>query len=632
MLGGGGNGATKSAADGSAATTTEVVRRSILALIIGVACFFATSVTSGFLCDDHFLEFGVRELPEIFSKRLNLFSIVTTRVQVDIFKRFGLLPWWTSHDLQINFFRPIPSITHWLDTTLVQHNACWAHLMSIGWYSLSIYLVWRVLARFIPETSWALPVAVAIFALDDAHAINVGWIANRNEIIGGVFVLLSVLAWLRLREGRGEYHALLVVLAFACALLSKESTVVLPLFILTHAACFPAPGEAQGRPNLWARIRPRASLHLVLLATAVAYVVTYFSLGFGANSVYYINPIHSPWVWLQQLPRSVCFHAVILVTNVPLTVLSSSPVRDFPLAAGLLGAATVAFAVLALRWLRDDRAFWMFVMWMAAGQLVQVTTFPDARNLFIATVGFAFVAARLIQEGWRRRHSSAPARYVMASLLLLHLVIAPLLDQACVEAMNRLRDSHQQLTGGLRAAIDYGSLERAGSPELQVFFLNWHQREMFAGSGLFLRTSLPTGVGDYTRWSLDPSLSRDEKLLHGLGAERIHYHALSLVQEVDAVQLGEHELSITPRSGRFFDSLFERLYTTDDRRRATETFDNGVFRAVLEDVSPAGDVRRVRFIFPEPLSSSRYRFLVFRGNDLVPWPSGSHASVPRRGS
>jgi hypothetical protein len=194
-------------------------------------------------------------------------------------------------------------------------------------------------------------------------------------------------------------------------------------------------------------------------------------------------------------------------------------------------------------------------------------------------------------------------------------VLAPVLDQACIYVVNSFEARYQTLRDSLLSEIDYARLHPEG---MQVYFLNWHQREMTAVYGLYLRRVLPTGVADYTPWTENEQLSYIDKLYGSLGAERIHYYSLSFHHgEMEARVVGDREIELAPREGQFFPTLFEQLYTTGERYAPGQTFDTGRFRATIEEVGADNEVLRVRFTFPEPLSSPRYRFLVYDGERFV---------------
>ena len=591
----------------------EAVRVAVLATILLTALFYAPALMGGYMADDHFHIFALGELPEIFRGHYNLFSFTHSAAENQIYRNWGVLPWWTSDALKIDFFRPIPSLTHWLDFALFGRNPAAAHLVSIGWYMLSIALVYRVLARFIEDGSRTLLLAVAIFALDDTHALNVQWLANRNDVIAAVFLLSAFLGWLRLNEGKGSARAniALTIGGFIAALLSKESSVVFPALVLAHAVILPS---KKGQ-SLVARVRPHLWLHAVLGVMALVYVVAYFKTGHGPNSVYYLNPGKNPGLWAAQFFRSGAFHAVILATGVPLHVLSSSPVRDYPVPAAFVAILTIGFWAVVWKVLRHDRQTRFFIAWMVIAQLILTTSFPDPRILYLPSIGFAYVVARVMQESWRRRDEWKFARPVVVTLVALHLVFAPILDQICLHVVNSFQDGYASVRKGVQQNVDLEHLDQVGPDGQQVFFLNWHQREASALANLYLVRSLPTGAEPEIRAKLaDNSLNYMQKVDQGFALIKTHYYALSfLIGEVDARVINDHEITLSPKQGQFFPSLFEQLYMTSTDFKVGHTVQLPAFKATVEALNEQGEVTRVRFTFPKPLSSPSYKFLAYDG-------------------
>lgn len=592
----------------------DAVRAAVWATILLSALFYAPALLGGYMNDDHFHLFVLGELPELFTKQLNLFSFGTKPDEMVLFKKWGVLPWWTSEQLRIDFFRPIPSLTHWLDFVLFGKNAAAAHLVSIAWYLLSLALVYRVMTRFIEDGSRTLLLAIAIFALDDTHALNVQWLANRNDIVAAVFVLTAFLGYLRLREGKGSARTniAMTVLGFIAALLSKESSVVFPALVLAHAVIVPGrpgqPGDGDGK--LVDRIKPHFKLYAVLAAIGLAYVVLYFKSGHGPNSLYYLNPGKNPGLWAAQFFRSGFFHLVILATGVPLHVLSSSPVRDYPWPAAFVAALTIGFFAVTWKLLRNDKNTRFFLSWMAIAQLILTTSFPDPRILYLPSIGFAYVVARVMQESWRRRDEWKLARPVVVTLVALHLVFAPILDHVCLHLVNSFQDGYANLSKGMQENVDYERLPEGGT---EVFFLNWHQRESSALANLYLSRNLPAG-GNATPYLSQKGVPYTEKVDQGFAALKIHYYSLSfLIGEVDAVAINDHELTLAPKEGQFFPSLFEQLYMTNPQFKVGQTFELPSFKATIEQLNAQGEVVKVRFTFPKPLSTSSYKFMAYDG-------------------
>jgi hypothetical protein len=585
-------------------------------LLLATGMFYLPAVAGGYMTDDLFHLMAFEQLPEAFTRELNVFSLVQSPEQVSLFKRYGIVPWWTSDGMRIDFWRPLSSITHFVDYQLFGRNAEAAHLVSIAWYVACVTLVHRVLSRFRGARANVVLLATAIFAFDDGHVVAVQWIANRNEIIAAVFVLLSFLSYLRVREGRSRAAGAWCVLWFAAALLAKESSVVLPALVALHALFYPEDPSATGLR----RLRARASLHLGLGATLAAFVAVYLGRGHGAASAYYTSPLADPAAWALETVRSAPYHLAILVTGVPVHAFGSTPAADHPWLAVVLGGTSIAFVALAWRWLRGCRDARFFVAWMLVQQPLCASYFPDPRRLFLASIGFSFVVAAVGVQAWERRSELAP-RVVGIGLCALHFAVAPAVVQITMQVVNGFQRSYASLASSLDEGVDP---DRLPAERIDVFLLGFHQRELTALYGLYLRDRLNGARHDYPL-SARPGERYEDLLRRGMAADRVHYHSLSFVrEEVDVSVVAEDELLLEPRAGvPFFTTLFDLLYTVGEPFRVGQSFDTGVFVATIDRLDDQGMVTRVRFRFREPLSSPRYRFFAFDGSRFVPFDTAS---------
>jgi hypothetical protein len=207
----------------------------------------------------------------------------------------ALLPWWTAHDLRLSFWRPLSALTRWADYRMVRDDARLQHLHSIAW-GAALTLMAGLLYRRLLGPGVAAGIATLLFAVDDAHAQPIAWLANRNSLVASVLALAALLAHDSWRRRGWRAGAFVGPALFACALLGGEFGAGIGPFLLAYAL-FLDPEPNDGRR--WMTVVPYVSVGIVWQAS-------YSAMGFGAaHSGMYVDPLHSPMRFLQLLPRSV---------------------------------------------------------------------------------------------------------------------------------------------------------------------------------------------------------------------------------------------------------------------------------------------------------------------------------------
>lgn len=324
----------------------------------------------------------------------------------------GVLPWWTWPDLQVRFFRPVSAATHLLDHLIAPGSAAFAHLHSLLWLAALVALAGAVY-RCVQGPTAVAGLATLLYAVDEAHGIPVGWIANRNALITGTLGLGVLLLHDRARRGGGS--RLLAPILFAVALLSGEAAIAVISWLVAYAVCLDT-GTWRARVG---RVAPCA-------AVLVGWRVLYRWLGYGTfGSGVYIDPASSPIDFLCQLPA----RTVLLVADQLLTLPSAT--ADF------LAPDTRALVVLCalppivvILWqgslaLRDSpqARFW------ALGTLLSIppvaSTTPGARLLtFVGLGGAALVALFVERALWLDQRGS---RGLAEALLGVHGLLAAVL-------------------------------------------------------------------------------------------------------------------------------------------------------------------------------------------------------------
>ena len=422
----------------------------------------------------------------------------------------GLLPWYADSELHIELWRPLSSLTLYVDHLLWPRSAVLAHLHGVVWYALLILVVGLLYRRLMP---WPRVAALAtiLFAVDEAHGFPVAWVANRHAVVSMVFATLALLAHVRWRREGWSAGAVLAPLAFGLGLLSSETALSVSAYFFAFAV-FLDPAPARGR-----------ALSLVPCALiAVVWKVIYGALGFGTSgSAVMVDPVHEPLRYLAHVPLRLP-----LLIQGQLTPL----MPDFAMvltgtAATVLAVVTavvIAALVLALwRLVRRDKlaAFW--VTGLVVATLPACATFVSDRLLFPTGIGGMGLVAQVIMrrsdadlDGYWARRS---LRILAGLFIAFHLVLAPLLLP--------LRSLQPK---AMSVSLDeaFKSLDQVGD------------QEALAGETLFVVIAPQFTYTSYAvlgRQSLGlPAPDRVIALAHGVGATtvtRVDDHTLSIASE-----------------------------------------------------------------------------------------------------
>ena len=129
-----------------------------------------------------------------------------------------------------NWF-PITRLSHMLDVQLFGLQSGWHHLTSVLIHALSTVLLFMLLSR-ITGALWGSAFVAFVFGLHPLHVESVAWIAERKDVLCGLFWVLTLWAYIKYvnRSSASRYAWLLLL--FCCGLMSKQMIVTLPLVAL----------------------------------------------------------------------------------------------------------------------------------------------------------------------------------------------------------------------------------------------------------------------------------------------------------------------------------------------------------------------------------------------------------------
>lgn len=297
----------------------------------------------------------------------------------------GFAPWWTNETLRVAFLRPVTSFTHRLDYALFPESPLLMHLHSMLWLGAAVCIATLLYRRVMGVGLLSATTAFA-FAVNHVHAMPVGWIANRNALIGAFFGTAALVSYVKSRELRSARLEAAGVACLLLGLLGGEIALGAWAYLLAHALVLDD-----------APVSERVRALLPYLLATVAWRLAYNLMGFGAaGSGLYIDPVAEPLVFLSVLPE-----------RIPLLLLGTfgfPPAEAAFFVTGKLAwlavvgsvsfTALIAVSVWAI--VRYDRfaRFWMLGTLLAL--IPACTAIPHNRLLYFASLGAMGVVVALL--------------------------------------------------------------------------------------------------------------------------------------------------------------------------------------------------------------------------------------------
>lgn len=492
----------------------------------------------------------------------------------------GMYPWYTLGTLQLRFWRPLTVATHWLDYTLWP-NAPWLmHLHSLLWFGASIAVVTIFYRRMMGSTLVA-GLAALLFALDDAHALPAGWIANRNVLIA---VCLSVPAFILhvrwRREGRVWVYVMAVAL-FALALLAKEGAIAISAYLFAYALFL-------DKGPLFRRM-----LSLVPYAIVIILWRSYYqSSGYGAfGSAGYIDPARDPFalagVVLQRGP-------VFLLGQwgfPPSDFYTFSPPAAQPIFVAFAFLYLLLLAPFFIPLIRRDPVarFWGLGMLLAIIPIC--STGPMNRLLMFSSIGAMGLLAQFLLAVRRGELSMHPIflkrllRPVYRLMIVLHLFLAPILFV------------------GMMFLFDFGSSMVVGLVDDVI-----PREGDIADKTLVLANTSLYPIGPYVHVFRALNDEPAPKSVRSLAAMSM------ALAPIEVKRLSETELRVTPQGG-YGPSLFRGI----DPPKVGDRFELGAVVVEIDQTGPDGWPSSVIFRFVKNLEDRTFLWMQMEGIHIVPW-------------
>ena len=343
--------------------------------------------------------------------------------------RRGIL--WAFTFAEIGHWHPVTWFSHMLDCRLWGLRAGGHHLTNVLLHAATailLFLAWKQMTGAL----WRSAFVAALFAIHPQRVESVAWIAERKDVLSGVFFMATILAYVRyVHKGPSIVRYALIVILFAVGLMSKGTLVTLP-FVLLLLDYWPL---QRLKPEIFKSIWQRESRTAVL--RFVAEKIPLFMLSAASCIATNLSPEKIPPAFQMSLPLRIENALVSYVIYVKqlfypagLAVPYFNPPGGFPLwqvvvaLALLIGISLGALVFWKTHPYLFVGWFWYLGMMVPVIGLVQISYYARAdRYTYLPHIGLYMVAtwsaAELLRQWRHGREILTVAALVLITVLTL---------------------------------------------------------------------------------------------------------------------------------------------------------------------------------------------------------------------
>ena len=325
---------------------------------------------------------------------------------------------------EIGHWHPLTWLSHMLDCQVYGLNAGGHHLTNVLLHTASVILLFLVLRRM-TGCLWRSAFVAAVFAIHPLRAESVAWVAERKDVLSGLFFMLTLGAYVRYVQKRSKIESqrsgtqavpvlgfllwtldyYLVLLFFALGLLSKNMLVTMP-FILLLLDYWPLNRFPDFSSQvLVRRVAEKIPLLVLTLGSCVATFLAPEKVTAAVHLPFGLRMENAVMSYVTYLWQMICPFGLANVYPNPVNHL---PFWQVALALGLLLAITGAvwifrktYPYLIVGWL------WYLGMMIPVIGIVQISYYAHAdRYTYLPQIGLYLLltwAAAELCAGWRYR-------------------------------------------------------------------------------------------------------------------------------------------------------------------------------------------------------------------------------------
>lgn len=357
----------------------------LLIVAVSMAIFYKT-LSFDLVADDRRLIYEKREVIKDWS---NLKTVFTSPFPADTYE-------------PIPFYRPVITFVNFVNFHLLGKTTFGYHLINLSFHTLNALLLYLLILLLFKRELLSLLTAL-FFTAHPIHTNSVVWISGRTDLVACLFVLLTVILFIKRRDQVGTSRFLFsagAIITYLLGLFSKEIVLALPLFLFVW-------DYVSERDSVKKKIIPYIPFGVVTIAYLILRIAVIGNLGAGGPQTsaslfqrfltvfaiyfYYFKMFIFP-VFLNFSPR----------------VLTITSLFSLKFWGALVFFAVVLALGLSLRKSAREISFgifWILVTLVPVLNLVPLYASVKEWWAYIPSLGFCLILGRLAEMGvsWERK-------------------------------------------------------------------------------------------------------------------------------------------------------------------------------------------------------------------------------------
>ncbi|MCX5687040.1 MAG: tetratricopeptide repeat protein, partial [Candidatus Omnitrophica bacterium] len=308
----------------------------------------------------------------------------------------------------LNFYRPLQMITYVADYSLWKLNIKGYHLTNILLH-IGVALLLYFFINILFNDAFLSCLTSVFFISHPAHTEAVSYISGRSDSLSALFMILCFIFYIKALHANNMAFNVIAVLSYICAILSRETSLILPILFLLYHYVF----------------QKKIKLKIFFLILVISFLYILFRLTILRSLL--DSPAHSS-AFLERLPGffiALSNYIKILVFPCNLHMGYGAVLFDFRDIRVFFGLLILILSlVYALRVKKSSQLIffsisWFFIALLPISNVYPINAYIAEHWLYVPSIGVFLLIANGLRCMYKQERFRYAAIFIIIGLLTL---------------------------------------------------------------------------------------------------------------------------------------------------------------------------------------------------------------------